>query len=418
MTVGDGGCGAGYAAIGLSGAAPSCVGGASNYNFLDNTNTANAFWINRTSGQDLGIGEGGFAPQLYLFGHGAGANGTGLIEATGSLTWAGTSGELVENAGGMVGIYLGSAAAPINGNYIDFIDSAAAYDVQLINTAASRLDINTTANGGTPLLSANGTMVGIDNAAPSVKLDIYDTPANVTGDVVDLNVAGRINTGNGVTGGVGGMWVGGGKEFIGSKDANTVGFYYNTNWGLTMDNNFNVSILGALAVTGAETVGGLLTASAAENVNGLLTANAGETINGSETITGNLVVDGTIIADGTITSLSASDRRLKQNIAPLTGTLSKLDQLRGVSFEWNHLATSIGYKEGEKNVGMIAQELQKVYPELVKPFKSGHQEYLSIDYPKFSAVLLQSIKELKTQVNTLQDQVKVLQERVNTLEKK
>jgi len=120
-------------------------------------------------------------------------------------------------------------------------------------------------------------------------------------------------------------------------------------------------------------------------------------------VTGNIHATGTITAD--------SDMRLKQDILPLTGVLSKLDQLHGVSFEWNHLSTTRGHKEGEKSIGMIAQELQKVYPELVVAAKSGHEDYLSIDYIKFTAVLLQSIKELKAQVNALQDQVKVLQEK-------
>ncbi len=133
------------------------------------------------------------------------------------------------------------------------------------------------------------------------------------------------------------------------------------------------------------------------------------------TVNGNENVNGNILASGTITA--SSDKRLKQNIVPLTGTLSKLDQLRGVSFEWNHLSASMGHKEGEKNIGMIAQELQKVYPELVVASKNGHQEYLSIDYGKFTAVLLQSVKELKSQMNTMQDQINILQEKVKILEK-
>ena len=66
---------------------------------------------------------------------------------------------------------------------------------------------------------------------------------------------------------------------------------------------------------------------------------------------------------------------------------------------------------------MIAQELQKVYPELVVASKNGHQEYLSVDYGQFTAVLLQSIKELKSQMNTMQDQINALQRKVKTLEK-
>ena len=133
---------------------------------------------------------------------------------------------------------------------------------------------------------------------------------------------------------------------------------------------------------------------------------------GSAAPTQALNVTGNILASGTITA--TSDGRLKQNIVPLTGTLPKLDQLRGVSFEWNHLASSMRHKEGEKGIGMIAQELQKVYPELVVGSKN---EYLSIDYMKFTVVLLQSIKELKNQMNAMQDQINALRKKVKTLEK-
>ncbi len=118
---------------------------------------------------------------------------------------------------------------------------------------------------------------------------------------------------------------------------------------------------------------------------------------------------GTIYSTSTITA--ASDGRLKQNIAPLTGVLSKLDQLRGVSFEWNRLSIPLRHKEGEKGIGMIAQELQKVYPELVvEPNKNA---YLSIDYGKFSAVLLQAIKEQQKEIKDLQKEVKKLNKSKN-----
>ena len=142
-----------------------------------------------------------------------------------------------------------------------------------------------------------------------------------------------------------------------------------------------------------------------------------------QSASGNLVLNsnGNVYASGSITA--ASDRRLKQNIKPLTGTLSKLDQLRGVSFEWNHLAaTSMRHKEGEKGIGMIAQELQKVYPELVLEAKNGRQAYLSIDYMKFTAVLLQAVKELKKEkdkeIQELQDENEQLRSRLDALEKK
>ena len=73
------------------------------------------------------------------------------------------------------------------------------------------------------------------------------------------------------------------------------------------------------------------------------------------------------------------------------------------------------------NEGSSAQEVQKVYPELVKAPKKA---YLSIDYMKFTAVLLQAIKELESQksvmqaqIDALQDQINASQEKIKTLEK-
>ena len=82
-----------------------------------------------------------------------------------------------------------------------------------------------------------------------------------------------------------------------------------------------------------------------------------------------------------------------------------------MSFEWDHLATTLGYKEGQKSIGMIAQDMQKVYPQLVGTVKTTNgQEYLTIDYVKFTAVLLQSVKELKAEVDELKKEVKMLKE--------
>jgi hypothetical protein len=128
----------------------------------------------------------------------------------------------------------------------------------------------------------------------------------------------------------------------------------------------------------------------------------------------------TITSAGGGTVTASSDMRLKQNILPLTNVLPKLDQLRGVTFKWNNVATSMGYQQGSKdNIGVIAQDMQKVFPELVvlNKAKDG-KEYLSVDYMKFSAVLLQSIKELKGQMAGMQKQLKAQQEEINELKKK
>jgi hypothetical protein len=87
---------------------------------------------------------------------------------------------------------------------------------------------------------------------------------------------------------------------------------------------------------------------------------------------------------------SASDARLKKNVVPLNGALDKIDAIRGVHYHWIDAA-----QPQSRQVGVIAQEIQSVYPELVK---QGGNGFLSVDYPKLTAVLIQSVKELKEMV--------------------
>ena len=81
---------------------------------------------------------------------------------------------------------------------------------------------------------------------------------------------------------------------------------------------------------------------------------------------------------------SSSDKRLKKNIKTVTSALDTVDALRGVSFEW---------KEGNgKAIGLIAQEVQAVLPDIVSADDNG---YLSIRYNNVVGVLVEAIKELK-----------------------
>ena len=86
----------------------------------------------------------------------------------------------------------------------------------------------------------------------------------------------------------------------------------------------------------------------------------------------------------------ASDARLKKDVVPLEGALDKIDAIRGVHYHWIDAA-----QPQERQVGVIAQEIQGAYPELVR---EGGNGFLSVDYPKLTAVLIQSIKELKAMV--------------------
>lgn len=101
--------------------------------------------------------------------------------------------------------------------------------------------------------------------------------------------------------------------------------------------------------------------------------------------------------------LTTSDLKLKTNVTELQDSLSKILQLRGVRYD---LKTEKNIKLGMgKNIGVIAQELEKQYPELVETDKSGTK---AVAYDKMTAVLLQAIKEQQRQIDTLKKEVENL----------
>ena len=100
------------------------------------------------------------------------------------------------------------------------------------------------------------------------------------------------------------------------------------------------------------------------------------------------------------------DERLKSNIRPLKNTLDKIDKIRGVTFQWND--------SEEVQVGLIAQDVENVFPELV----SEADGYKSIDYMRFAAVLIESVKELKKEVAGLKAKNEMLLERIEELDKR
>jgi hypothetical protein len=96
-----------------------------------------------------------------------------------------------------------------------------------------------------------------------------------------------------------------------------------------------------------------------------------------------------------------SDDRLKTNVQTLDNALDKVERLRGVSFEWNTEAESAGAKAGDRQIGVLASEVESVFPELVSTPEHG---YKSVDYTKLTAVLIEAVKELQARVETLETQ--------------
>jgi hypothetical protein len=133
---------------------------------------------------------------------------------------------------------------------------------------------------------------------------------------------------------------------------------------------------------------------------------------------GNFYTEGTGEFTGDVAA-NTSDRRLKTNIKNIDLPLDKLDKINGVYFNWNELANELADKNTEvREVGFLAQEVQLVLPEIIKPApfdrildedlsnglsyisKSG-QNYLTIQYEKIVPLLVEAIKQLKRELDEL-----------------
>lgn len=84
--------------------------------------------------------------------------------------------------------------------------------------------------------------------------------------------------------------------------------------------------------------------------------------------------------------------------------LNKIIKLNGMYYEWNEKMTEITGVSGYSH-GVIAQEVQKEFPEMVEMQENG---YLAVDYIQLIPVIIESIKELNNKVENLNEIVKDL----------
>jgi len=183
--------------------------------------------------------------------------------------------------------------------------------------------------------------------------------------------------------------------------------------------NGNTTMAGDLTVTGNDvTFGNGETISNAVDGTVAITAST-TTVSGDVTVTGNDLhfgngetisnaTDNTLAITSATVTLSndltvtgdvnvSSDARLKSNIISLGSTLSKLLLIDGKSY------TMI--KDGDKKIGVLAQEVQKVFPELVS--EDGN-EMLSVNYQGLVPVLINAIKEQEDKISRLENLVEQL----------
>ena len=107
-----------------------------------------------------------------------------------------------------------------------------------------------------------------------------------------------------------------------------------------------------------------------------------------------LDVSGSIGATADVVAYVSSDKRLKDNIKNIANPLDKLNKLNGVEFDWNDKQDL--YKGHD--IGVIAQEVEEVLPEIVDTREDGHK---AVKYDRMVALLIEAVKEQQVQINEL-----------------
>ena len=162
------------------------------------------------------------------------------------------------------------------------------------------------------------------------------------------------------------------------------------------------------------------------------TANVGDvTLSGTQTISGNKTFSGNTSSSGAISqsnttqstnkssgafktlggvgiakalnvgedvvAYASSDKRYKDNLTPITNPIDKVKSLTGYTFTWNDKHEQFN---GNEDIGVVAQEVEKVFPEIVDTRDSG---YKAVKYEKMVAVLIEAIKDQQKQIDELKE---------------
>lgn len=116
---------------------------------------------------------------------------------------------------------------------------------------------------------------------------------------------------------------------------------------------------------------------------------------------------GAILASNDVVAFASSDERLKENITLIENPLDKIIQLGGYEFDWIQ-NEEIHVHHGH-DIGVIAQEVEKVLPELVTTRDNG---YKAVKYEKIVALLIEGIKAQQSKIDSLENEIKWVKNRL------
>jgi hypothetical protein len=367
--------------------------------------------------------------QIYTAGTGISLNGS-VINNTGLLTTGSTATDLAItsadiNGGNIDGTIIG-ATTPAAATFAAFtsngIDDNATGEVLSLSDSGAVIEINqsspgsgldfrqVSSTGGTGI-AANFELVGAGGG--TAFLDFRDASGNGnlwlgTGSVSSTLAAIKMTT-------LGVMsFITAGSERMSIDSSGYVGIGSTPESQLDVRSSTgtaSVTIEGSGGITGAFTSGG---GSAGTFISTQDTATLGLSFgfHGTRNTSGHfnstsikmiLQSDGDLHADGDVIAYSTtiSDQRLKDDVETIETALDKVGNLRGVTYTWN-----AGSRAGQRDYGVIAQEVEQVIPEIVREKEMAlidGETYKTVDYEKLTAVLIEAIKELRAEVEVLKN---------------
>ena len=251
-------------------------------------------------------------------------------------------------------------------------------------------------SGGTGVTTSTGSGNLVLSTSPTLVTPILGTPtsgnlANCTGVSLTTSVSGTLPIANG---GTGSTTSSGARTNLGVPAADGTG---------ASGSSWNISILGS----SASCTGNAATATNPAGGGTFITSSniASQTVATATTATnlsGGTVAATTITATGNITAYY-SDDRLKTRLGYISGALAKVMSLNGFYYEANEVAQQLGY-EPVREVGLSAQDVQAVLPEVIAPAPIDPQ-YLTLDYARLVPLLVEAIKEQQILIDALSAKV-------------
>jgi len=166
-------------------------------------------------------------------------------------------------------------------------------------------------------------------------------------------------------------------------------------WGAFQSASAYSASAATVSITNANSAAGALASASAYSASAVTTYAKLAVAN---TFTQNQIISGSLNVTGDVVAYATSDERLKNNIQLISNPIQKVNELRGVEFDWKDGMP----KAGQHEYGVIAQDVLKVMPELVNQRQDG---YYAVDYDKIVGLLIEVVKEQEKRIKELENKI-------------